>query len=398
MVGRDDLRQCRNLFPIRLEGKRRLVKESSALSRFSSMKTPSSIVGLLLATTLISARGESVEVFTAGADGYHSYRIPAIVAAEDGSLLAFCEARRNNRKDHGDIDLVMKRSKDNGTTWFGLKMIHDGGGDREVTMGNPVPVVDAASGTIHLVFCRNNSEVLHISSADGGGTWSAPVEITAGLKKEGWGWYATGPCHGIQLSTGAQKGRLIIPANHRQGIPGDDKGTYGSHVIYSDDAGKSWQLGAINGEADGIHPNETTAVELPATEGGGSRILFNTRNNKGTEPLGRASALSTDGGTTFTATYKAIPEIDAPACQGSILRWDERTLFFTSPRGQKRENLTLWKSTDEGRTWAADRLIAAGPVAYADIVRTKDGKLGILFENGAKHSYERISFERLEIK
>ncbi|MBX3740644.1 MAG: exo-alpha-sialidase [Akkermansiaceae bacterium] len=352
---------------------------------------------LVLAATLCSANGEAVAVFTAGDDGYHSFRIPAAIMAKDGSLLAFCEARKNNRRDHGDIDLVMKRSTDHGLTWSSLRMIHDGGGNAEITMGNPVPVMDAGSGTVHLVFCRNNSEVLHISSNDNGGTWSAPVEITSGLKKEGWGWYATGPCHGIQLSSGKQKGRLVIPANHRQGVPGDDKGTYGSHVIHSDDAGKTWNLGAINGEADGIHPNETTAVELPPAEDGGSRILFNTRNNRGTNPLGRASAISRDGGVTFTSTYKGIPEIDAPACQGSILRWDEKRIFFTAPRGTKRENLTLWKSTDEGGTWAVDRLISAGPVAYADIVRTADGKLGVLFENGAKDSYERISFGRLEI-
>ena len=396
MDGPDGFRRFRKLGVIPVEGKRRLVKESAGLPRFSRMHFRFS-AAVVLAATLGSASGEAVGVFTGGKEGYHSFRIPAVIAAKDGSLLAFCEARKNNRKDHGDIDLVMKRSTDHGLTWSGLRLLHDGGGEGEITMGNPVPVMDAGTGKIHLVFCRNNSEILHISSANNGGTWSAPVEITQGLKKEGWGWYATGPCHGIQLSSGKQKGRLVIPANHRQGVPGDDKGTYGSHVIHSDDAGKTWNLGAINGEADGIHPNETTAVELPPAEDGGSRIFFNTRNNRGTNPLGRASATSRDGGDTFTSTYTGIPEIDAPACQGSILRWDGKRIFFTSPRGKKRENLTLWKSTDEGGTWTADRLISAGPAAYADIVRTADGKLGVLYENGSKDSYERISFERLEI-
>ncbi|RYD34761.1 MAG: exo-alpha-sialidase, partial [Verrucomicrobiaceae bacterium] len=228
--GPDGFRRFRNLFPIPAEGKRRLVKESAGFPRFSSMGFRFSATAIILGSVLCSARGESVAVFTGGADGYHSYRIPAVIAAKDGTLLAFCEARKNNRKDHGDIDLVMKRSTDHGLTWSALRMIHDGGGEGEITMGNPVPVMDAGSGVIHLVFCRNNSGVLHVSSPDNGGTWSAPAEITQGLKKEGWGWYATGPCHGIQLSSGKHKGRLVIPANHRQGMPGDDKGTYGSHV------------------------------------------------------------------------------------------------------------------------------------------------------------------------
>lgn len=352
----------------------------------------------VLVTTIPSLGAEQAAVFQGGDNGYHTFRIPAVVLTQSGTLLAFCEARKHNRKDHGDIDLVMKRSTDNGVTWSGLEVIHDGGGEGEVTMGNPVPVVDAASGRVHLVFCRNNSEVFHTTSNDHGETWSEAKEITRGLKKEGWGWYATGPCHGIQLAAGKQKGRLIIPANHRIGRSGDDKGTYGSHVIFSDDGGTSWQLGAINGEADGIHPNETTAVELLPAKNGGSRVYLNTRNNRGPNPLGRASAYSEDGGVTFTAVYKAVPEIDAPACQGSILRWDENRIFLSSPRGKKRENLTLWQSGDDGQSWKAERLIAAGPVAYADLVRTGDGKLGILFENGTKESYERISFERLTIE
>lgn len=337
-----------------------------------------------------------VTVFEGGKDGYHSYRIPAVTLAADGSLVAFCEARKHDRKDHGDIDLVMKRSTDHGKTWLEMKVLHDGGGDGLVTMGNPVPLVDSRNGRLHLVFCRDNSSIHHLSSDDNGVTWSAPREITAGLRKEGWGWYATGPCHGIQLSEGKQKGRLVVPANHRLGSHGDDKGSYGSHVIFSDDGGETWKMGAIGGESDGLHPNETTAVELAPDENGGSRVLFNTRNNRGTNPLGRAQTVSADGGTTFLSDYKGVPDVDAPACQGSILRWDAGTIFLSTPKGKKRENLTLWKSADDGKTWTEDRLIQAGPVAYADLVKTGDGKLGVLFETGEKHSYERISFRRFE--
>jgi len=359
------------------------------------MKKPIVTLSACLAAPFATA--EPVTVFEAGKEGYHTFRIPAVVAAKDGGLLAFCEARKNDRKDHGDIDLVVKRSGDSGKTWSDFRILHDGGGDGPVTMGNPSPVVEA-SGKIHLVFCRNNNAVFHFSSDDHGQSWSEPKEITLGLRKEDWGWYATGPGHGIQLSAGAQKGRIIIPANHRIGEKGDDKGTYGAHIIHSDDSGKTWTLGYIAGEANGIHPNENTAVELSAGSDGKSRVFFNLRNNKGANPNGRAGATSADGGETLTGDFSAIETLDSPACQGSILRWDGGSILFTSPRGKKRENLTLWKSVDDGKTWAAERQIHAGPAAYADIVKTTDGKLGVLFENGAKESYERISFESFPVK
>ena len=57
-----------------------------------------------------------VEVFAAGESGYHTFRIPAVIAAGDGTLLAFAEGRRAGSADAGDIDLVLKRSRDDGRT------------------------------------------------------------------------------------------------------------------------------------------------------------------------------------------------------------------------------------------------------------------------------------------
>lgn len=57
-----------------------------------------------------------VDVFRAGVGGFHSYRIPALLTTANGSLLAFAEARRDDRGDpgNGDIDLVLSRSSDQG--------------------------------------------------------------------------------------------------------------------------------------------------------------------------------------------------------------------------------------------------------------------------------------------
>ena len=353
-------------------------------------------VVLLLALAAVSGAEASIP-FEAGKDGYNTFRIPALVRAKDGSLLAFCEGRKNGHQDHGDIVLVLKRSLDQGKTWLPLQLLQDEGGTEPVVMGNPVPVVDASNGRVHLVFCRNNHEIFHSWSDDNGITWSPRKDISEGLTKPDWGWYATGPCHGIQLAKGKQAGRLVIPANHRIGERGDN-GPYGGHCIFSDDGGKSWKMGALASEGDGIHPNETTAVELEPAADGGSRIYFNTRNNRDENPLGRASTSSNNGGTTFLAPYRAIPDLDTPAVQGSVLRWSDNKILFTCPRGKKRTDLTLWSSSDEGKTWQVDRLVCQGASAYADMVKTAEGKLAVLYENGGKRANDRISFELLAVE
>ena len=62
-------------------------------------------------------RFREIELYTSGSGGYHTYRIPALVTTASGSLLAFCEGRRDGPDDHGKIDIVLRRSTDAGTAW-----------------------------------------------------------------------------------------------------------------------------------------------------------------------------------------------------------------------------------------------------------------------------------------
>jgi hypothetical protein len=87
-------------------------------------------------------------VFVAGTEGYHTFRIPALIMAKDGTLLAICEGRKTGRGDHGDVDLVQKRSSDGGKTWSAVELIHEEGGKAKVTIGNPCPVVVSDTGVI----------------------------------------------------------------------------------------------------------------------------------------------------------------------------------------------------------------------------------------------------------
>src|SRR3954464_6376616 len=106
---------------------------------------------VLLPASLFSAPPQ-VDIFRAGEGGYASYRIPALIATPKGTLLAFCEGRRNGTSDTGDIDILLRRSLDQGKTWEPVQTIADFGDN---TVGNPAPVVERKTGAILLLMTSN---------------------------------------------------------------------------------------------------------------------------------------------------------------------------------------------------------------------------------------------------
>jgi sialidase-1 len=329
-----------------------------------------------------------VDVFVSGQEGYHTFRIPAIVATPTGTLLAFCEGRKHGRGDSGDIDLVLKRSTDGGRRWGPLEVLFDAGPD---TVGNPCLVRDRDTGVLWMALTKNRGDenerlilegkskggrtVWITRSADDGKTWAGLREITDDVKDPNWTWYATGPGVGVQL----RGGRLVIPCDHAMA------GTqaFHSHVIYSDDHGETWKRGGSVGEKT----NECQLVELA-----GGSLLINMRSYHGKNR--RATATSRDGGLTWSEVTldEALVE---PVCQAALIRRDE-LLVFSNPASARRERLTVKLSADEGRTWRASRVLHEGPAAYSGLVALADGSIGCLYECGAQSPYERIVFARFE--
>jgi len=353
------------------------------------MKSHLQLLPFLLALSAAAAPPERVTVFQSGLDGYHTYRIPALVTTPKGTLLAFCEGRKDGPGDHGDVDLVLKRSTDGGAAWLPMQLLHEEGGAEKITIGNPCPVIDRQTGTIWLAFCRDNKDVFMTSSQDDGMTWAAPLDITASVKDAGWDWYATGPGHGIQLERGAKKGRLVFPCDHRakEGEGGwKERGR--SHVIYSDDHGQTWKRGGATGWA----MNECEVVE----RADGS-LLLSMRNylNKNQ----RAFAVSQDGGETWSEP-RHHEQVFCPTCQSSIQRVSlppRNRLIYSGPGGPGRTNLTLRASFDDGDTWPAARLLHPGPAAYSDLAILPNGQIGCLYEGGKDNFREAIHFARFPL-
>jgi len=328
---------------------------------------------------------QQVDVYTSGTEGYHTYRIPGVVITKTGTLLAFCEGRKTGSGDQGDIDLVLRRSSDGGKTWGPMQLVHEEGGTAKITIGNPCPVVDRQSGTIWLPFCRNNDRVFVTKSSDDGKTWAAPTEITRSVKPPNWAWYATGPGHGIQLSSG----RLLVPCDHSVGgEPGWDKQGY-SHVFFSDDHGATWKLGG----STEMKMDECEAVELAD-----GSILLCMRNY--VKPNQRAFATSRDGGLSWSKPQKH-PQVHCPVCQASIQRYSlppgKNRVLYSGPGGPGRTHLAIRLSYDEGKSWPLAKVLHAGPSAYSDLVVLPDGTIGCLYERGAKRAYEKITFARFTL-
>jgi sialidase-1 len=348
-------------------------------------------VALLPSPTQAAEPAQS-PVFVSGKDGYHTYRIPSLIVTKKGTLLAFCEGRKKSRSDTGDIDLLLRRGFDGGKTWGKTQVVWDDGAN---TCGNPCPVIDARTGTIWLLMTHNlgsDTEAMILDgkskgtrtvyvchSNDDGRSWSKPVEITRDVKKPNWTWVATGPGVGIQLKSG----RLVIPCDNYVARSKVRQ----SHVILSDDGGKTWKLGGVVGP----QCNESQVVE----RADGS-LLLNMRGYTGKNR--RLVAVSKDGGETFS---RPVPdsELIEPVCQASILRHPGKKggILFSNPASTKREKMTVRLSRDEGKSWAHAKLLHAGPAAYSCLAVLSDGQIGCLYERGEKSPYETITFARFSL-
>lgn len=351
---------------------------------------------MALGSPWLAGRGTAstrVDLFHEGDAGVSTYRIPALIETRKGTLLAVADARHDSARDlPARISLVLRSSRDRGATWsrtVTIRHVAEGGvGDASLLLdgrtgriwcfhsygppgigfGNAQPGARTGTATLqfHAMFTDND-----------GASWSGPIDLTPQVKDPSW--QAMFSTSGTHIQTGA--GRYLVPMVVR-----DAHGIVSARNSYSDDAGKTWSIGA----AIGPGTDESKCVELPR-----GVILQNMRNG----PT-RAIALSQDGGVTFGPVTHDPALID-PVCNAGIARYLHKhrdLLLFTNAASTKRENLTLKVSADQGRTWATSRILHDGPAAYSTVLALRDGSVAVMYECGETSPYTRIRFVRFALE
>jgi sialidase-1 len=340
-------------------------------------------------TTTVRRAFSVAPVFANGSKGYHCFRIPAIVQAPDGTLLAFAEGRKYDCNDFGDIQIVMRRSQDGGKHWSPLAVVAS---NRNLQTGNPAPVVETMDtrypqGRIFLFYTtaniseddlakgRGSTHVWYRASTDSGTTWAPPVEITDSVKLPNWGNYGTGPGHALELSSGPYRGRIFVPGFHSEGATRQDQTEARAQGFFSDDHGQTWRLGASA---------SPTSSESTAAQAADSSLVMNSRDESGTSKS-RIISISTSGGEHWEKTIVAR-DLPDPVCEGSMVSFAPpgrapvllfSNLLNTNP---DRHGLTVSESTDGGGSWPMHKVIYKDGSAYSDLVVMSGGVLGILFE------------------
>ncbi|MET8410222.1 exo-alpha-sialidase [Streptomyces sp. NPDC005195] len=358
-----------------------------------------------------SATGEFEQqvLFKAAQDpGYACFRIPAVVRTPRGTLLAFAEGRVHDCGDAGDIDIVVKRSTDGGRSWGPLQVVNEGAGD---THGNPAPVVDRETGRVVLAETYNTGRTdgrgcavpcdrtPHLQYSDDDGlSWSRPRDLSDEILPPDWNsWYATGPVHGIQLTRGRHSGRLVFGVN-TETWDGGRVTANNAALITSDDGGDHWRIGATDSwpiAGDGTFRQKPS--ELTLVQRADGAVLVSGREQDGTDLGHRTQTVSRDGGDSFTAPFRDLPDLYAPQVQGSVLRLDDRILLACPGDPDRRRTMMIRSSYDGGRTWdSVDRgtVVTTDWSGYSDLTRIDGAAVGLLYEGGAVDARDEIRFAR----
>lgn len=313
-----------------------------------------------------------------------NYRIPAVITARNGDVVAVTDKRKYNNGDlPEDIDIVCNVSSDGGHTWtepytmaygtgygqgFGdcaLALTNDENGIIAAFVGGPGFWGSTPTNPLRMYISRSN---------DNGMTWTEPEDITHQIygaecddpERKDWlgGFFGSG--NGLLTSTG----RIMFVVAMREN---DSKEAVCNHAVYSDDNGLTWK---VSGRAS-VGGDEAKVTEL--VDG---RILMSIRHGGN-----RWYNISEDGGQTWQTSTSEWTEINSTACNGDMIRYtsinngdDKNRLLHSSPVGNSRKNVTIFVSYDEGESWPISRCIVPYNSAYSSLCILPDNTIGFYVE------------------
>ena len=369
-----------------------------------------------------------------GDNGVHTYRIPSLITTNTGTLIAGYDMRYENSRDlQGNIDIGISRSTDGGNTWGDHRVVLDrdtwgglpekfnGVSDASLLVDKNTGQIFVAGLWMHGVLNKNGawitgltetsdswnhqwknkgsqpgfgvketSQFLLSSSTDDGLTWKAPVNLTQMCKKEDWWLWAPAPGNGITM----RDGTLVFPTQGR-----DANGLPFSNITYSTDGGKHWQT------SNPANHNTTECAVVQLSDG---TLMLNMRDNRNRKEKGKANgravAITQDMGTTWTTHSSSHGALIEPVCMGSLYKHEymdkgekKSILFFSNPNSrEKRNNMTIKASLDNGKTWPEKYWILLDEGSgrgYSSLASVDKNTIGILYEG----SQADMTFQTVDI-
>ena len=351
------------------------------------MKKILTIAIIIISAVVANAQNDTLftrtELYHPGDYGSANYRIPAVITAQDGSIVAVTDKRKYNEGDlPQDIDIVCNRSTDGGLTWSepytiaqGTGVNH-GFGDCALAWSNDENgLIAVFVGGVGLWNSTPSNPIRSYKSYsyDNGQTWTEPEDITDFIfgancvipEHQSWRASFFGSGNGLRTSTG----RIMFVAAIREG----SAQSLNNYAVYSDDNGLTWQL---SGRAS-VGGDEAKVTEL--VDG---RILMSIRHAGK-----RWYNISEDGGETWQPNTSTWNDITAPACNGDIIRYtsvnqghNRNRLLHSVPYGSSRTHVTVYISYDEGETWPVSKCIVPYSSAYSSLCVLPDGTIGLYVE------------------
>lgn len=339
--------------------------------------------------------------------GSEFYRIPAMIVlhsekkGKQGRILTVTDRRyRYNWDLPNHIDLVARFSDDNGTNWSTPSVIAGLYNDRIDNQGpdfgyGDAALVETVSGKVVCMMAADHQyqsstaqEPIRMfmgESNDGGDTWEKPKEITSQLYNAVFGG-APSPLQGVFVTSGKglclskqqgdnarYNGRILFAM-----VCKFESGPYQNYILYSDDEGAHWKVSANSAYVGG---DEAKLIE----ENDGTVVLSTRRSGE------RGFNRSTDAGTTW-GEQTVDPQIWGTSCNADLLVYNDSVYIHSILNAPDRRNLTLYLSTDKGKTWPYEMVVNTLPAAYSTMVKCADGDIGLYFEDGTMSDHYSMNF------
>ena len=383
----------------------------------------SALAFAVLSMQLARSQGR-FEVFPTKSEKDIPYRIPAIAALPDGTIICVADYRHSRNdigiREDGRVDLHVRTSPDNGCSWGEIRTLIPGKGSESddfmnVAFGDPCIVADRRSGRVLVMSCAGNVSfpkgkrdlhqcIVRFYSDDGGQTWDGPVDVAESIYEQ---FDKESPVEAMFVASGkilqsryVRKGQYsrLYCAVMAKGKDGSNR----NYVLYSDDFGKSWDVvGGVRTAPIPQKADEAKVEELP-----GGAVLISSRTESGGRIFNiymfdnKRKATGRWGSPVYSSAYNNGIVTKNNACNGGLMlvpavcAEDGRKvdlLLQSAPLGPGRTNVGIYYKVLESRDdyssaeriagdWDGVYRVTDKPSAYSTMALQSDGSVGFLFE------------------